>query len=125
MNNMQVKSIATVFIWITYMVLIFLGMESLGAWVSLLAFVLMMPMVVALGAMWGMFGNQSQSDEANQIADTEKRKRERLDTVLRDLSDEDLLMLRKRLQEGSIDDGVLYDRLIGDDGEIVNRYDTN
>ena len=42
------------------MVLIFLGMESLGAWVSLLAFVLMMPlMVVALG---GDVGHVRQSD---------------------------------------------------------------
>ena len=76
--------------------------------------------------MWGMFGNQivsASEDESNRTL--KNANAERLDTVLRDLSDEDLMMLRKRLQEGSIDDGVLYDRLIGDDGEIVNRYDSN
>ena len=66
-------------------------------------------------------GDSSQ----NESIHSEKRKRERLGTVLRDLSDEDLLILQKRLQNGAIDDGVLYDRLIGDDGEIVNRYDSN
>jgi len=125
MNNTQVRGFATVIIWITYMALIFLGMESLGAWVSLLAFVLMLPLIVVIGGMWGMFGKDSHASDDEKIEDTEKRKRERLDNVLRDLSDEDLLILQKRLQNGAIDDSVLYDRLVGDDGEIVNRYDSN
>jgi len=66
-------------------------------------------------------GDSSQ----NESIQSEKRKRERLDNVLRDLSNEDLVRLKHRLQEGSIDDGVLYDRLIGDDGEIINQYDSN
>ena len=49
----------------------------------------------------------------------EKRKRERLDSVLRELSNDDLIELRRRLQDGTIDDELLYEQMVGDDGELV------
>ncbi|MEL6524642.1 MAG: hypothetical protein AAFQ07_02935 [Chloroflexota bacterium] len=53
------------------------------------------------------------------IDSTEKRKRDRIDAVLRDLSDDDLVRLRERLATGHIDDDLLYDRMVGDGGELV------
>ena len=47
----------------------------------------------------------------------EKRKRERIDTVLRDLSDDDLHRLRARLS--TMDDDDLEEQLLGDDGELL------
>jgi hypothetical protein len=49
----------------------------------------------------------------------EKRKRDRLDTVLHDLSDADLLRLRQRLNDGTINDDALEEHLIGEDGELL------
>jgi hypothetical protein len=49
----------------------------------------------------------------------EKRKRDRLDSVLRDLSDADLLHLRQRLNDGTINDDSLEEELIGEDGELL------
>lgn len=55
----------------------------------------------------------------------EKRKRERLDTVLRDLSNDDLIALRERLQDGTIDDEILYEQMVGDDGELMQMNQEN
>jgi len=49
----------------------------------------------------------------------EKRKRDRLDAVLRDLSDDELIRLRERLSDGSVNDDILYDHLLGEDGELI------
>lgn len=51
----------------------------------------------------------------------EKRKRDRIDNVLRELSDDDLLILRQRLQDGVVDDDVLYEHMVGDDGELMSK----
>jgi|GEM_PF-1668045 len=108
------------------------SMDSAGLFYFIPVILIGIPVVTYLmGVTWYYdFSIQAKrrrdtSDGADKIADTEKRKRERLDNVLRDLSDEDLLILQKRLQNGAIDDSVLYDRLMGDDGEIVKQYDTN
>ena len=58
--------------------------------------------------------NTSSDHESNTM---EKRKRERIDTVLRDLSDDDLHRLRTRLS--TMDDDDLEQQLIGDDGELL------
>ncbi|MCA9913568.1 MAG: hypothetical protein KC496_09480 [Anaerolineae bacterium] len=57
--------------------------------------------------------------ESQEEEEEEKRKRDRLDAVLRDLSDEDLLRLRERLSDGTVDDDLLYEQMIGTDGEFV------
>ncbi len=51
---------------------------------------------------------------------SEKAKRERLDAVLRDLSDTQLQRLRERLSAGDITDEQLG-YMLGDDGELVQR----
>lgn len=50
-----------------------------------------------------------------------KRKHQVLDDVLRDLSDEQLESLRQRLRDGTIDDAMLQQRMVGADGEIVYK----
>jgi hypothetical protein len=50
----------------------------------------------------------------------EKSKRQRIDTMLRDMSDEDLLELKQRLSTGSINEENILDYL-GEDGELVVR----
>lgn len=80
-----------------------------------------------LGIIWRyklvlMTDAQNQVNHKSDILEqTEKRKRANLDTVLRDLSDDDLVRLRQRLQDGTVDDEVLYDNLVGDDGELLTR----
>lgn len=50
----------------------------------------------------------------------EKTKQHRIDTLLRDLSDEELAELRHRLSDSDADDAVIRAAL-GDDGEIARR----
>ena len=82
---------------------------------------------IFLGVILAMAGMGSTSfvwDSAKKDEDSEqnqeKAKRERIDKVIRDLSDEDLLRLKSRLVDGSIDDDVLYEHMtLTDDGELV------
>ncbi|MGB7338497.1 MAG: hypothetical protein WBC91_06355 [Phototrophicaceae bacterium] len=65
-------------------------------------------------------GESARADTRAEIANQEKAKRDRLDRVLRDLSDDDLMTLRQRLSDGSIDDDVLYEQMtLSDDGELI------
>ncbi len=50
----------------------------------------------------------------------EKSKRERIDMMLRDMSDEDLMELKQRLTDGDMTDESIMDYL-SDDGELVLR----
>lgn len=50
-----------------------------------------------------------------------KRKRHVLDDVLRDLSDEQLEILRQRLRDGTIDDAMLQQRMVGADSESIYK----
>jgi hypothetical protein len=49
-----------------------------------------------------------------------KSKRERIDTMLQDMSDAELLELKQRLSTGDMSDENILDYL-GDDGELVRR----
>jgi hypothetical protein len=119
------RSAASTIMWITYLAMVWFSLEPLGAWAILLAFVLMMPLMGAMGMMWSM-GGKSEKRSAKKLAteakEQEKRKRERIDNVLRDLSSDDLSRLKQRLEDGSIDDDMLYNQMIGDDGELVDGY---
>ena len=122
---MGYRAAATVIMWIAYLAMIWTSMifGHLGVWAILLAFVLMMPLIPISAMMWGAIGNQSQLDKEAKREELEKRKRDRLDAVLRDLSDEDLLRLRRRLLDGTINDERLENALVGEDGELMNgRY---
>ena len=76
-----------------------------------------------LGMVWqfDLILRVREKENENAEQSSEKRKRERIDTVLRDLSDADLVILRQRLQDGTIDEDVLYDHIVRDDGELVQR----
>jgi hypothetical protein len=124
---MGAKSVATIIIWLSYLVMIWAAMTigQLGAWAILLAFVLMLPLIPILGLMWSapfMVGSESSKSKQQQttLEEVEKRKRDRLDAVLRDLSDDDLQRLKQRLADGTIDESKLYNHLVGDDGELVD-----
>lgn len=114
------KAFASVAMWLTYLAMVFFAMQELGGWSMLMAFVLMIPLMGGMAFMWT---TQQHSKPAVQVntSETEKKKRERLDAVLRDLSDEDLMRLKERLMDGSVDDEILYDRIVGDDGELVYK----
>jgi hypothetical protein len=77
-------------------------------------------------AIWNFELRRTEQSKARSAKTTsqdnsslEKRKRERLDSVLRDLSDEDLLRLRQRLNDGTINEDALEEGLIGEDGELL------
>ena len=50
----------------------------------------------------------------------EKAKRQRIDNLLRDMSDDDLIALKQRLADGNMSEDTILD-FIGDDGELVVR----
>jgi len=64
---------------------------------------------------------QKQSSSNHAGTTLEKRKRDRIDSVLRDLSSEDLQRLKQRLGDGTLDDDVLYDEFVGDDEDVLYR----
>ena len=53
-------------------------------------------------------------------AQPDKAKRQRIDSLLRDMSDEELLELKRRLSDGDLSQEETLDYL-GDDGEMVWR----
>lgn len=56
----------------------------------------------------------------NDASTQEKSKRERIDTMLRDMSDDELIDLKQRLSDGDYSDETILD-FIGDDGELVTK----
>lgn len=122
MDSTEAKSAVTAILWISYLLMLWFTMPTLGIWVIALAFILMLPLIVMNIMIWAGIAafNGGEAEATQQRSDDmEKRKRENLDSVLRDLSDDDLIRLRERLQTGVIDDAVLYNNLVGDDGELL------
>jgi hypothetical protein len=119
------RAAASVIMWISYLAMVWFSIPALGGWAILMAFVLMMPLMGGMGMMWSM-GSKSEKSEKKALTmeanEQEKRKRERIDAVLRDLSSDELMRLKKRLVDGSIDDDFLYEQIVGDDGEFVDGY---
>jgi hypothetical protein len=118
-KHQEIKAIITGLIWFSYLGMVWFTIPLLSNWAVLLAFVMTFPLVAAMGFMWSATteGQASNPDSA----ENEKRKRERLDSVLRDLSDEDLLRLKERLMNGSINAVSLEEALIGEDGELLRE----
>src|SRR5688500_12239523 len=56
-----------------------------------------------------------------KLETVEKAKRDRIDSVLRDLSNEDLVRLKERLTNGTINDERLEEALVGEDGELLRE----
>ena len=53
-------------------------------------------------------------------ASLEKSKRQRIDNMLRDMSDDELMELKQRLSSGNLSEEAILDYL-SDDGELVER----
>ncbi|MAU12609.1 MAG: hypothetical protein CL607_22500 [Anaerolineaceae bacterium] len=117
---MVARSIASVLIWMGYLIgLLLLGQSfDLGGGVIALAFVLALPVIAMTVTMWENKSAAEKQAESETSGDLlEKRKRDRLDAILRELSDEQLAALKQRLSEPDFEDEVLY--MLGDDGELV------
>jgi hypothetical protein len=113
------KAAATAMMWLSYLAMIWFSFSQLGVWSILLAFVLMLPLMGGMAFMWtSKSGERREPMIKIESGASEKRKRERLDVVLRDLSSEELMRLKERLSDGSVDDEDLYERMVGDDGEL-------
>lgn len=117
---MVARAIASVVIWIGYLIGVLLLGQSfdLGGGVIALAFVLALPVIAMTVTMWEHKSAEDEKSEHSASGDLEKRKRDRLDAILRDLSDEQLAALKQRLSEPDFEDEVLY--MLGDDGELVS-----
>lgn len=120
-----VNALSAVIIWVSYLGMLAWSMDRLDGWTIGLAFVLMMPAIAITGMILGAFtsSNSSENQATAKLSaeELEKRKRSRLDEVLRELSDEDLVRLRKRLSTGDISEDNLYEMMVGDDGELLYK----
>jgi hypothetical protein len=115
------KASATAVMWLSYLAMIWFSFSQLGVWSILLAFVMMLPLMGGMAFMWTSKSSRREPMIKVELGEMEKRKRERLDSVLRDLSSEELMRLKERLSDGSVDDEDLYERMVGDDGELQVR----
>lgn len=89
-------------------------------------FLMLIMSFIASTIVWAIWNLEVKVRERQQASpkkeeSLEKRKREHIDSVLRDLSDEDLLRLRRRLLDGTINDDTLEEALVGEDGEMLYR----
>jgi hypothetical protein len=113
MNQLS-KIALTVFIWlstiVSFLATLAIAADILqGAIIPIVVF-LFGAAIVINGFIW-QWGQQEKSSDA----EAEKRKRERIDTMIRNMSDEDLMRLKRRLGESDFDDAVGLD----EDGELV------
>ena len=124
--NDRAKILLTIFIWLTTLTTFFatmaLSVRELGGGIIPIAAFIFGAAIMLSGFIW-QWGQKSNYPLVQE--DSEKRKRERLDSVLRDMSDEDLIRLKERLVDGTVNDEVLYERMVGEDGELqykrINR----
>jgi len=125
------RTIATIFIWASYIGVVMYALEQIQLWAIAFACIFMVPVLISGIAMWAPMAfrdsdNKDDGDESNVSISmdfgNEKRKRERLDEVLRNLSTEQLETLRDGLSSGAIDDERLR-YMLDDDGELIERND--
>jgi len=114
----------TRFIWVALMltVIIVTIFGNLGGTIVPVLLFLLGAGVLVSGFIWN-WGDGSANQTRVAISEDYfgKRKRDELDAVLRNLSDEELIRLRRRLGEGSLSEEMLYEELLGDDGELRSR----
>jgi len=104
--------------WLSYLATILYLANTLGPVAIPFAAIMIAPLIVLMNF---LFGKKSVEELMEMGESTEKRKRERIDNMIRDMSDEDLYELRRRLQSGTYDEDLLYEHVVGDDGELVRR----
>jgi hypothetical protein len=108
------KIALTVFIWLStivaFLATLAIAAETMGGAIIPIVVFLFGASILVNGFIW-QWGQQDKSVEV----EAEKRKRQRLDSVLRGLSDEDLMALKRRLMDGDFDEGELVD----EEGELL------
>ena len=117
-DNRQATAVIS---WLAYLGVIVYLANIMGPVAIPFAAIMMVPLIVMMNFLWGGDKKQSRSENSASMSRQEKRKRARIDTMIRDMSDDELYELRQRLQDGGYDDELLYERMVSDDGEIVNR----
>lgn len=121
-DNIVIRTLATGFMWLIYVTAVMVGAIEIGAIIIPLAVILMIPLLAMNAFMWDFFGKMKELRMAKMGQSgeqAEKRKRNRIDKVLRDLSDDDLMQLKQHLANRDVeDDDLAY--MLGDDGEIVS-----
>lgn len=125
---MIVRSITTFLMWLSYLTILVMMHDELGGGIIALAGVLMIPLAIASAAMWDSFKEKEPEKKATKEVDEvsfnrEKRKRDMLDSILRDLSDEQLAALKERLSEPDFEDDL--QGMLGDDGELIMTRRSN
>lgn len=128
MNN-HIRLTATRYIWVTMGISLFSLFLSAGIANGLEATHVILGIAICIagflstGMVWN-WGDVGKDSAMNMMDDQEKVKRERIDGVLRDLSNEELVALKKRLSDGTMDDDLLYERMsLSDDGELIAMND--
>ena len=95
--------------------------DGVGVMHLIITIVLVLGGFLGTGLLWnwgtiGMFNEMN----AGKTSSHEKPKRDRIEQALRDLSNEELVVLKQRLSSGEINDDVLHQYMAGDDGERVD-----
>lgn len=119
------RTLASAIMWITYLIMVGLSLQALGAWAILLAFVLMMPLMGAMGIMWNNDNVSVETSPRGFIIETEEDEKHKgvpLDSVLNDFSNDDLKMLRERLIREGIDDDIYYDYGFDDSESLLEEH---
>ena len=118
------RTLASAIMWLTYLIMVGLSLQTLGAWAILLAFVLMMPLLGAMGIMWNNDNISVETSPRGFIIETEDEKHKGIpiDSVLNDFSNDDLKMLRERLIREGIDDDIYYDYGFDDSESLLEEH---
>ncbi|MAU12606.1 MAG: hypothetical protein CL607_22485 [Anaerolineaceae bacterium] len=118
-----VKALVTAFMWTLLLGLIGISMTQIGGLAIVLALVLMIPLLAIMAFMWVVDSEpariSAESRSKSFSSKRDKRKRQNLDAMLDNLSDEQIEELRMRL--GDVDYNSSNGRYaVSDDGELVN-----
>ncbi|MCB9460218.1 MAG: hypothetical protein H6670_11265 [Anaerolineaceae bacterium] len=117
------KAIVTAFMWLILLGLIGVAIMEIGGLAIVLALVLMLPLLAIMAFMWVVDSEpariSAESRTETRFSKRDKRKRQNLDALINDLSDEQIEELRRRL--GDVDYTSNNGRYaVSDDGELVN-----
>ena len=118
-----VKALVTAFMWTLLLGLIGISTTQIGGLAVVLALVLVIALLAIMAFMWVVDSdaahNVTRSVSGARSSKRDKRKRQNLDALLDDLSDEQIDELRMRL--GDVDYNSSNGRYaVSDDGELVN-----
>lgn len=113
------RALATAFIWVTFMGGMVTAVIEMAGWGVLLALIMMIPAVAFTAFIWlwerisGVSTQSLQSSAQKSI----KRKRHNIDSLIGNLSHDELDHLRNRLDDDIAEEQ--YHRGLSDDGELI------